>query len=183
MQSHYNVSTNANAHAFAGLSAGGDRANYLLFNDTSVFDYLGSWSIGTIGTPATTDPAWSNPQLKSLLGLQIRGGLYDELSTPGELTFGSDLNSFNVPYSLDLVPGGHEWYTWRQLLSDYLTTMVFKHTTTAVSTTTGAKGNVVAQATVSESTAEPNAATGTVQFSVNGQPVANPVKLANDFAG
>ena len=61
--------------------------------------------------------------------------------------------------------------------------MVFKHTTTAVSTTTGAKGNVVAQATVSESTAEPNAATGTVQFSVNGQPVANPVKLANDFAG
>jgi enterochelin esterase-like enzyme len=182
VQSHYNVSTNANARAFAGLSAGGDRANYLLFNDTSVFDYLGSWSIGTIGTPATTDPAWSNPQLKSLLGLQIGGGLYDELSNPGELTFGSDLNSFNVPYSLDLVPGGHEWYTWRQLLNDYLTTMVFKHTTTAVSTTTGAKGNVVAQATVSESTAEPNAATGTVQFSVNGQPVANPVKLANDFA-
>jgi hypothetical protein len=40
---------------------------------------------------------------------------------------------------------------------------------------------VTAQATVSESTAEPAQASGTVQFSVNGQQVGGPVALANGF--
>jgi enterochelin esterase-like enzyme len=182
VQSHYNVSTNANARAFAGLSAGGDRANYLLFNDTSVFDYMGSWSIGAGGAPATTDPSWSNPQLRSLLGLQLGGGLYDSITIPSVFTFASELSSFKIPYTVDLIPGGHEWYTWRQLLHDYLTTVVFKHTTTAVATSTGGKGNVTAQATISASTAEPNPVTGTVQFSVNGQQVGGPVAVRDGAA-
>ena len=182
VQSHYNVSANADARAFAGLSAGGDRANYLLFNDTSVFDYMGSWSIGTGGAPATSDPSWSNPQLKSLLGLQVGGGQYDSITIPGALTFGSELSSFSIPYKLDLIPGGHEWYTWRQLLYDYLTTMAFKHTATAVTTTTAGNGNVTAQATVSASTAEPNPATGTVQFTVNGLRVGGAVTVHDGAA-
>ncbi len=182
VQSHYNVSTSASARAFAGLSAGGDRANYLLFNDTSTFDYMGSWSIGERGAPAPTDPTWANPALKSLLGLQIGGGMFDSITIPAIFTFGSDLSAAGIPYKIDLIAGGHEWYTWRQLLYDYLTTMVFKQTTTAVTTTTGGKGNVTAQATVSEGTAEPAQATGTVQFSVNGQPAGNPVTLGSGFA-
>jgi enterochelin esterase-like enzyme len=182
VQSHYNVSTDASARAFAGLSAGGRIANNLLFNDTSLFDYMGSWSIGENGAPPPTDPTWANPALKTLLGLQIGGGLYDMITNPPVFTFATDLSAAGIPYKMDLVTGGHEWYTWRQLLYDYLTTMAFKDTTTSVTTTTGGRGNVTGQATVSQGTAEPAQPTGTVQFSVNGQQVGDPVAVANGAA-
>jgi enterochelin esterase-like enzyme len=31
------------------------------------------------------------------------------------------------PVTTNLVIGGHEWYTWRQLLYDFLTTVAFQH--------------------------------------------------------
>ena len=182
VQSQYNVSANANARAFAGLSAGGAIANTLLFNDTSLFDYMGSWSIGERGAPAPTDPTWTNPALKTLLGLQIGGGMFDSITVPPVFTFGTDLSAAGIPYKIDLPAGGHEWYTWRQLLYDFLTTMVFKQTTTSVTTTTGGKGNVTAQATISQGTAEPAQATGTVQFAVDGQRVGDPVAVTNGAA-
>ena len=51
VNAHYNVSQNPNDRAFAGLSLGGLMANYLLFNDTTLFGYYGSWSIADIGAP------------------------------------------------------------------------------------------------------------------------------------
>ena len=114
--------------------------------------------------------------------MQIGGGMFDSITVPGIFAFGSELSSFTIPYKIDLIGGGHEWYTWRQLLHDYLTTMVFKQTTTSATTTTGGKGNVTAQATVSQGTAEPAQATGTVQFFANGQRVGDPVALANGAA-
>jgi hypothetical protein len=91
-------------------------------------------------------------------------------------------SSANIPYKLDLIGGGHEWYTWRQLLDDYLTTMTFKHTTTSATATTGGNGNVTARATISASTAEPNPATGTVRFSVNGLRVGDAVAVHDGAA-
>jgi hypothetical protein len=56
VEAHYNVSPDPNNRAFAGLSAGGSRANFLLFNDTSAFGYYGVWSIGLRGAPAADSP-------------------------------------------------------------------------------------------------------------------------------
>jgi enterochelin esterase-like enzyme len=139
VQTHYDVSKSPSDMAFGGLSAGGERANYLLFNDTDEFGYMASWSIGSGGAPATTSSLWSNPDLKTRLGLVIGGGLYDSITQGTIASYEANLTSFGIPFTDDQIVGGHEWYTWRQLLYDYLTKVAFRTTTTSV--TVGATGS------------------------------------------
>ena len=61
IESRYNVSHNASERAFAGLSAGGSRANQLIFNATTSFGYYATWSIGTGGAPPAGDAALRQP--------------------------------------------------------------------------------------------------------------------------
>jgi hypothetical protein len=89
--------------------------------------YFGTWSIGTIGAPATTSPLWKNPALRTRLGLEVGGGT----STPSQSP-GSELTAAGIPFSDARLDAGHEWYTWRQLLYDYATTVAFRHTTTTI---------------------------------------------------
>lgn len=126
VQAHFNVSDDPAQRAFAGLSAGAARANYLLFHDTGLFGYYASWSIGNRNVPADSDPLWSNPALHQLLGLQVGGGLFDSITVPSITAFETSLAAHGVPFTTDLVLGGHEWYTWRQLLYNFLTTVAFK---------------------------------------------------------
>jgi hypothetical protein len=149
-------------------------ANFLLFNDTTLFGYYGSWSIADIGAPATTSALWQNPALKTRLGLQIGGGNFDSLTVPGINTYESDLATAGIPFSDDRIDGGHEWYTWRQLLLDYTTTIAFRHTTTAVRL--GARRGL-ATAHVAADTIEQVPPFGTVQFLVNGRPTGHPAPL------
>ncbi len=65
VESHFHVSTAPADRAFAGLSAGGSRANQLIFNATTAFGYYATWSIGTGGAPAAGSPLYANPQLKT----------------------------------------------------------------------------------------------------------------------
>ena len=127
VNSHFNVSHDPDQRAFAGLSLGGLMANYLLFNDTTLFGYYGSWSIGSLGAPATTSPLWQNPDLRTRLGIQLGGGLFDSLTIPGVNNYATSFAANGIPYTSDLVIGGHEWYTWRQLLYNFLTTVAFLH--------------------------------------------------------
>lgn len=129
VSTHYNVSDDQSQRAFAGLSAGGSRANYLLFNDTDLFGYYGSWSIGNRNVPADDSPLWNNPELRGLNAIQVGGGLFDSITVPSITAFETSLTSHGIPYTTDMVTGGHEWYTWRQLLYNYLTTVAFKHPT------------------------------------------------------
>ena len=71
----------------------------------------------------------------------VGGGNFDEITFPGLTTYESELSSFGIPFTDDRVNGGHEWYTWRQLLHDYLTTVAFRKTTTASTVTPGALGH------------------------------------------
>jgi enterochelin esterase-like enzyme len=132
VESHYNVSHAANDRAFAGLSLGGLLANYLLFNNTTLFGYFGSWSIANLGAPDTTSPLWQNPALKTRLGLEIGGGNFDSLTVPGIDTYEAALTAAGIPFTDARLDAGHEWYTWRQLLYDYATTVAFRHTTTSI---------------------------------------------------
>jgi enterochelin esterase-like enzyme len=127
VNAHFNVSHNPDMRAFAGLSLGGMMANYLLFNDTTLFGYYGSWSIASLGAPAATSSLWQNPALRTRLGIQLGGGLFDELTVPGINSYEATFVTNGIPFTTDLVTGGHEWYTWRQLLYNFVTTVAFRH--------------------------------------------------------
>jgi enterochelin esterase-like enzyme len=131
VEAHFNVSPDGSDRAFGGLSAGGRRASYLLFNDTTTFGYYGIWS-SSQGTPDTGSPLWQNPDLKTRLGLRLGGGLQDQNWIPGAYTYEQNLTAAGIPYTVDPMDGGHEWYTWRQMLYDFLGTVAFRHTTTTV---------------------------------------------------
>jgi enterochelin esterase-like enzyme len=125
--SHFDVSSDPDQRAFAGLSLGGLMANFLLFNDTTLFGYYGSWSIGAIGAPNPTSSLWQNPNLRTRLGIQLGGGEFDSLTVPAINSYEQTFETNGIPFTTDMVTGGHEWYTWRQLLYNFLTTVAFKH--------------------------------------------------------
>jgi Putative esterase len=108
VNAHYNVSTDANDRAFAGLSLGGLAANYLLFNDTTPFGYFGSWSIANLGAPATTSARWHNPALKTRLGIELGGRNFDQLTIPGLDSYEATFTSFGIPFTDVRIDGGHE---------------------------------------------------------------------------
>jgi enterochelin esterase-like enzyme len=174
VEANYNVSHNASDRAFAGLSMGGSRANDILFNATTTFGYVASWSIGSGGAPVITSPLWQNPDLKTRLGIQIGGGRFDRITVPGIDTYEANLTANGIPFVDDRMDGGHAWYVWRQMLYDFASTMAFKHTTTSL-TEVAAPGSseqrrvVFVTATVKASTTEPAWPTGKVQFYLDGQ--------------
>ena len=130
------------------------------------------------GAPAYPSAPWQNPALKTRLGIELGGGNFDELTIPGLNSYESDFTASGIPFTDARLDAGHEWYTWRQLLYDYATTVAFRHTTTSVQ----AVGARRALATVSADTAEPVPPSGTVQFYVNGQKVGHPRRLVGGRA-
>src|SRR5262249_42584393 len=148
----------------------GSRANTILFNNTTSFGYYAVWSIGTGGAPAASSPLWQNPDLKTRLALQSGGGNFDSITFPSTNTYLSLLTTNGIPFTTDFVNAGHEWFTWRQLLYDFDSTLLFRHTTT---TPTGTATTTYGQpatftATVANDTTEPAAPTGSVRFYVDG---------------
>jgi enterochelin esterase-like enzyme len=178
VQSHYNVSTSAADRAFAGLSAGGQRANTLLFNNTSTFDYYSVMSnAGGYPDTVTADQATA---LRALHGIQIGGGIQDPLRSR-TTTEESLLTTAGVPFTDDSINGGHEWYVWRILLHNFVAQTAFKATATTVSGT-AAKNAEIVTAKVDPATSTGPVATGTVQFTVDGVAHGKPVKLVDGAA-
>ncbi|GGJ53134.1 alpha/beta hydrolase-fold protein [Streptomyces brasiliensis] len=174
VESHYNVSTNAADRAFAGLSAGGSRANTLMFNHTAEFGYYSVMSTGGgVPTSVTADQVTA---LRSALGIQIGGGLQDPIraNTVGEQSL---LTTAGVPFTDDSVNGGHEWYVWRSLLHDFVAQQAFKATKTAV--VASGKDTVTVHVAALSTGPEP---TGAVQITVDGARYGKPVKLVHGTA-
>ncbi|MDA0168392.1 Ig-like domain repeat protein [Solirubrobacter taibaiensis] len=172
LESRYNISPLPNDRSFGGLSAGGARTGRLLFQYPETFGYYASWSsTGAFGP--TID--MSNPGARTRLALHVGIGRQD----PGvERHQGlARLATTDIPFTRDDVNGVHSWDVWRQLLVFYMTKVSFRHTTTAVSTS-----GTTATATVKNSTNEPTAPTGTVQFSAGGQPIGSPVPVVGGKA-
>jgi hypothetical protein len=89
----------------------------------------------------------------------------------------AQLTANGIPFVTDFMNGGHESYVWRKNLHDYLRTVAFRQTSTAVSV----EGASVT-ATVTPGTTEPTAPTGAVQFSAGGVPLGAPVALSSGKA-
>ena len=80
-----------------------------------------------LGAPPAVSSAWQNPALHTRLGIQLGGGVYDSLTVPDINGYETTLETNGIPFTTDMVTGGHEWYTWRQTLYSFLTTVAFKH--------------------------------------------------------
>src|SRR4051794_30688267 len=158
MESHYNVSKVPSGRAISGLSGGAASDNSILFNNTTAFGYYGIWSIPS-NVPGAGDPAYANPALKQLLGLEVVVGKQDIGANAGPFTAAMQqrLTAAGIPYRNTVIDGGHNWAYWRRILRDFLTSVAFRATTTSV----GARPGAVT-VTVAPATAEPVVPTGTV---------------------
>jgi len=120
MEDKYNVSTDREGRAFAGLSAGGMLTGQIYLHAADHFAYFGNFSATSSndGSDATKrgDQAWA-AQYPSVI--YLGAGKWD-------FTMGSLFNAMTqldlngVPYTYVEVPGGHDWQTWQLLLEDFV---------------------------------------------------------------
>jgi enterochelin esterase-like enzyme len=171
MESHYNVSKLPSGRAISGLSGGAASVNTILFNNTTAFGYYGIWSVPS-NVPAAGDALYANPALKSLLGFEVVVGRQDIGANAGPFTTAMQqrLTAAGIPYRNFNIDGGHNWYYWRQILRDFLTSVAFRATTTSVVATPGAVA-----VTVKPATEEPAVPTGTVTVGGVSAPLVNGV--------
>lgn len=185
VEANYNISHNASDRAFGGLSMGGMRANDMLFNATTSWGYIASWSIGSMGAPSISSPLWNNPDLKTRFALHLGGGIFDSITFPGLNTYEANLTAKGIPFVDDRVNGIHSWEVWRKMVADFAGTLAFKHTTTTLTRAvpgTDQRGLFVFKVTVKADTAEPALLTGTVTFYLDGQKL-DPVRPVRDGDG
>jgi enterochelin esterase-like enzyme len=116
VQQHYDVATSAKKRAFGGLSAGGQRANDLLFNHTAEF---GAYSVMSTGGGVPTSLTAAQVAALKKVQIQVGGGLQDPIRA-NTLSEQAILAGAKVPFIDDSINGGHEWYVWRILLHDFL---------------------------------------------------------------
>jgi enterochelin esterase-like enzyme len=134
VEQHYHVSKSANDRAFSGLSMGGMLTNSFIINHPDVFEYYGMMSAGLPPANATLTPE----QAAALKGksIWVGAGWQDVIFAVGFSPNGvtshngparevSTLAKAGIPVTTDFVHGGHEWYTWRILLKDFLTRTAF----------------------------------------------------------
>jgi enterochelin esterase-like enzyme len=191
VEKNYNVNTDASGRAFAGTSAYGSQANNFLFKETTEFGYVGAWSPAG-GAPATVnasgaastpvDPAYSNPQLKQVLGIHLAIGQEDLGGNAPMVTATTEREGMinaGVPFTYYSTGGGHTWTFWQSALYDFLTRVGFRTTSTTVAPDSSGR---TFTATVAASTAEPAVPSGTVQFKVDGVDVGKPVTVKNGKA-
>ncbi len=130
IESHYDVSASPSERAFSGLSAGGLVTNDIMLHDPALFGYYGVMSAGI---PADNESV-SSPQAAALAdaGIFVGGGWQEPVHAQGYNGFDtgtaqevSILTHAGLTVTPDFINGGHEWYTWRILLRDFLTRVAF----------------------------------------------------------
>ncbi|MBQ1492426.1 MAG: hypothetical protein IIZ39_10755 [Blautia sp.] len=135
VEEHYHVSKESKDKAFAGLSSGAVVTGNLLHYDPTAFGHFGMFSCSaTYSFPEKDDYA-------DFLGTDIvlAGGFADYCVANKEneytdedvmvTTYAEKLEEKEIPYNqgndILLVPGNHDWFTWPQILKEYLTTYLW----------------------------------------------------------
>jgi enterochelin esterase-like enzyme len=181
VQQHFNVSHSPGDRALAGLPVtGGSLVNTVLFGNTGAFASYGVMSPAG-GFPTTlTDSQLA--ALRKTAAIRVGGGLFEpKTHRPEQAAEDQLLTDNGVPFADESVPGGHEWFTWRQLIHDYLANVIFKTTRTTLAPHT-ARNSVTLTATVKATTREPAAPGGYVRFSVDGVAFGAPTPLRHGRA-
>ena len=125
VESHYNVSGNAQDRAMMGLSMGGVTTSYLYMNESRSFGYFAVLSGCTLQDENLYPLSKVSRDAKLLVGAGEEDfGWASRLpSEPGTFTgvkhWMEQLDAAGIEYVEKNVPGTHDWYTWTQLL-DYV---------------------------------------------------------------
>lgn len=135
MEAHYNVSAEVSGRAHAGLSMGSMTTSTLLFLDQSQFGYYGMFSGSNVAEFPEMDDysSFDAPELYIGVGFADNAYINSSYQTDSDRTslglaekFDELGISYNDGNGMKIVQGGHDWYTWDQLLKDYILTTLWK---------------------------------------------------------
>ena len=131
IEKRYNVSKEGKDRAFAGLSRGAMFATEVFYHEPSYFGYYGIFSASA---------AWDWMKWEDLAEMRkphlylgagfgdhlLLNSLADEPDTSVQ-GFKALLEEFDVKYDdFVLVPGGHDWFAWSQLLRNFMLNSLWK---------------------------------------------------------
>lgn len=135
IQENYNVSTEVKDRAYAGLSSGAKTTTMIYYKAPELFGYYGMLS---------GSAAWAWPELEDYTAMKapniyLAAGFADHLMMQNTYHTDSDktlmgfkelLDEAEIPYNdgqpYVTVQGGHDWFTWPQILKDYVETTLWK---------------------------------------------------------
>lgn len=134
IEEHYNVSKKASDRAYAGLSMGAWTTCEIYYRNPELFGYYGFFSGGAPLTfPQVADYSdYKKPSLYLAAGWAdvALGIFYHTPSDHSLLGFKEKLDESGISYnnggSYYSVQGGHDWYTWPQILKDYVSNYLWK---------------------------------------------------------
>ena len=135
VEERYNVSEKGEDRAVAGLSLGANISTAFLFRSPETFGSYGLFSCGSVNLYSVD----TDPELMKDKNIYLGGGFadmafmrrnfhQDEVSST--LGMAWLLDNLGVDYnnkgSLTIVPGAHDWFTWPQLLCDFISGYLWK---------------------------------------------------------
>ncbi len=130
IEENYNVSTETEGRALAGLSKGAKftyTAHYLV-KDT--FGYFGAFSVGYPAPTYDIVDAVNTNVAKLYLGCGYADHTMASAFQEGQIPmaeFSEYCDENGVEYTgLTVVEGGHDWFTWPQLLKDFVENFLWK---------------------------------------------------------
>lgn len=134
VEENYNVSTEADDRAFAGLSMGGMTASNVLFRAPEEFGYVGIFS----GSDAAFDVSTVDFDAVKDTTILLGGGIYDFGLVPGYYVSLDEedwftvsglkavLDENDVTYGWAEAFGDHDWNTWPQLIKVFAEEYLWK---------------------------------------------------------
>ncbi len=134
MEQNYNVSKKGSDRAFAGLSMGAWITSQMYYKDPLYFGNFGIFS----GSDAPNFPKLKDYSDYAVLTVYLAAGWADlalirrdarkENST---IRMSEELDAAGLIYNkgegIHIVQGAHDWFTWSQILRDYILTSLWKN--------------------------------------------------------
>ena len=135
VEENYNVSSERSERAFAGLSNGAKLTSQILIHDPEEFGYYGLFS----GSSAWAWEEKEDYSAEQSANIYLAAGWADQLMMQNSYHTEKDktlmgmkelLDGAEIPYnnggSYVTVEGAHDWFTWMQILEDYVSTTLWK---------------------------------------------------------
>ncbi len=130
MEENYNVSSEPDGRAYAGLSMGGMITTNVLYYEWDQFGYFGIFSAADTNLDFSAVEMDSSNQPSILMG----GGIYDfglikEDTSEADLTVStlkSTFENLGLSFGYEEVYGSHDWNTWPQLIKIFAEEYLWK---------------------------------------------------------
>ena len=131
VEEHYNVSKDPADRAFCGLSMGGMTTSTYLCKDPTQFGYYGIFSGANCSAFPELDDYSDFQNAHIYLGCGYCDNAYIAADLSSKIVgFAQVLDEHGIEYNngdgYKVVNGGHDWYTWDQLLRDFYVTTLWK---------------------------------------------------------